>query len=207
MDGPHLKDGKVRLYKREQNKKWQARIKLSNGVWKRITIGESDLDQASRIACDKYEEYRVLKKKNIIFESRRFKDVAGIAITEMQKELESGYGKKSFIDYIQALNRYFIPYFGNTYLNNIDYRALQQSISGISKSLAGSSHFIAQPVYSKLDFGRLIFAIHPHRSIYKNLLQPKPRVLGTYRHSLEAIQSAFLIFIAVFNGPGFSPSD
>ena len=44
----------------------------------------------------------------------------------MEKELDAGYGKKSFRDYIQALNNYFIPHFTNTYINNIDFKKIKE---------------------------------------------------------------------------------
>ncbi|MGV7222423.1 MAG: tyrosine-type recombinase/integrase [Nitrospinales bacterium] len=119
------RDGKVYLYRRENSRRWQARIKLKNGKWKRISTGKNDLNEAAKIACEQYDEFRVLQKRNLIFESRSFKDVAKIAIKEMQKELDSGYGKKSFVDYIQALNKYFIPYFGKTHVCNIDIKSIK----------------------------------------------------------------------------------
>jgi len=126
MDQTHHREGNVYLYKRENSKKWQARVKLKNGKWKRIATGETDLNEASKFACDEYDEIRVLQKNNLILESRKFKDVAKIAINEMQKELDAGYGKKSFRDYIQAINNYLIPFFGNSYVSNVDYKSLKK---------------------------------------------------------------------------------
>ena len=44
----------------------------------------------------------------------------------MQTELDSGYGKKSFVDYISALKNYFIPYFQNIHIDSIDYKKLKE---------------------------------------------------------------------------------
>ena len=121
-----FREGNVVLYIRERSKKFQARLKMENEKWKRISTGESNLKKASVIACEKYDELRFKIKNEIIVDTRRFKDVAQLAISEMEKELESGYGKKSFVDYIQALNNYFIPYFNNTHINTIDYKKLKE---------------------------------------------------------------------------------
>ena len=121
-----FREGNVVLYIRERSKKFQARLKMENDKWKRISTGESNLKKASLIACEKYDELRFKIKNKIIVDTRRFKDVAQLAISEMEKELESGYGKKSFVDYIQALNNYFIPYFNNTHINTIDYKKLKE---------------------------------------------------------------------------------
>jgi hypothetical protein len=121
-----FQDGNVILYTRDRSKYYQARIKLQNNKWKRISTGETDLKIASSIACQKYDEIKVLKKRKIAIDTRKFKGVAEIAIREMQEELDAGYGKKIFIDYIQALNNYFIPYFKNHNIDNIDYKRLKE---------------------------------------------------------------------------------
>ncbi|MCF8721614.1 tyrosine-type recombinase/integrase [Nitrospina gracilis] len=126
MERIRFRDGNVYLYKRENSRRWQARIKLKNGKWKRISTKQANLKDASEIACNLHDEYRVLQKHNVVLESRRFVDAARISIKEMEQELQAGYGKKSYLDYIQAINRYFIPYFGNTLIANIDFTAIKK---------------------------------------------------------------------------------
>ncbi len=118
MEERHYRDGNVFLFLRENTKNYQARMKIK-GKWKRFTTGVPDIKEASRIACERYDEARVLSKKNIVIDTRRFKGVAELAITEMNTELNSGYGKKSFVDYIQALNNYFIPFFKHMNVDTI----------------------------------------------------------------------------------------
>ena len=81
---------------------------------------------AGKNACEQYDELKFKLKHQIPVNPKRFKDVAKITISEMEKELALGFGKKSYVDYISALNRYFIPFFGNTYLDNIDYTKLKE---------------------------------------------------------------------------------
>jgi len=126
MKEMHLREGNVVLYVRERSKRYQARIKLANNKWKRISTGESDLEKASQIACEKYDEIKFKVKNKIALDTRRFKDVARLAISEMQTELDAGYGKKSFVDYISALKNYFIPYFQNIHLDSINYKKLKE---------------------------------------------------------------------------------
>ena len=104
MDETHYRDGNVVLFRRSDSKKYQARIKLDNGKWKRFGTGSEVIKEASSIACERFDEIKVLSKRNLAIDTRRFKDVAELAISEMQKELDSGYGKKSYLDYIQSLN-------------------------------------------------------------------------------------------------------
>ena len=125
MTERHYREGNVFLFLRENTKNYQARMKIK-GKWKRFTTGTPDIKEASRMACERYDEARVLSKKNIVIDTRRFKGVAELAIKEMNAELNSGYGKKSYRDYIQALNNYFIPYFKNMNVDSIDYKRLKE---------------------------------------------------------------------------------
>ena len=126
MKNTHYRDGNVVLFLRSDSERYQARCKLPNGKWKRFATGENNIKKASRIACDKYDELKVLSKRKIAFDTRRFSDVAKLAIREMETELDAGYGKKSFVDYISALGNYFIPYFGNINIDTIDYKKLKE---------------------------------------------------------------------------------
>ena len=44
-----FREGNVVLYIRERSKKFQARLKMENDKWKRISTGESNLKKASLI--------------------------------------------------------------------------------------------------------------------------------------------------------------
>ena len=107
MKNTRYRDGNVVLFLRSDSERHQARCKLPTGKWKRFATGESNIKKASRIACDKYDELKVLSKRKIAFDTRRFSDVAKLAIREMETELDAGYGKKSFVDYISALENYY----------------------------------------------------------------------------------------------------
>jgi integrase len=99
---------------------------LPNGKWKRISTKRNNVEDASKVACEKYDEVRFLSSKNLPIESKQFKDVAKLAIKEMQSELDAGYGKKTFYHYIGAIDRYLIPFFGTTYISNIDFKKMKE---------------------------------------------------------------------------------
>ncbi len=122
----HYRDGNVVLYKRERSNKYQARVKLPNGKWKRISTKKIDVRLAMEIACNQYDEIRFKIKHDIPINTKRFTAVADLAIKDMQNELDKGYGKKTYLHYIGALERYMIPYFGNTHIDTIDYKKLQE---------------------------------------------------------------------------------
>lgn len=122
----HLRDGEVVLYKRSNIPRWQARYKLSNGEWRRISTKTLHLDRAKAIATDAYDRARFLHKEGLPDVTRRFDSVARLAINEMQTALDIGRGKKTYIHYIQAINRYLIPFFGKRHIDNIGYEDFEQ---------------------------------------------------------------------------------
>jgi len=122
----HYRNGAVVLFKRKRSKLWQARLKIGSGPkgWKRISTGEADIERASTIACEHYDEYRFRVKHNLSPDSRRFAHCATIAIKEMETAMVSGYGKRIFSDYIAAINNYLTPFFGRKNIDTIDYHSL-----------------------------------------------------------------------------------
>jgi integrase len=122
----HYRDGNVVLYKRDRSNKWQARVKLPNGKWKRISTKKNDIKFAKEIACDQYDDFRFKVKNKLPLDTKRFSIVADLAIKDMQKELDAGQGKETYHHYIGAIERYLIPFFGNTHIDNIDYMKLKE---------------------------------------------------------------------------------
>ena len=75
---------------------------------------------------DLYMEAHYRKKIGVAARSKRFRDVTKMAIERMEKALEAGEGRKSYVDYIQVTNKYLVPYFGNRRLDTIDYKGLKE---------------------------------------------------------------------------------
>jgi integrase len=119
VDSIKLRDGEVVLYKRKASNRWQARFKLPDNTWHRITTKRTSIDEASRIATEAYDQARFMHKAGINVVSRRFRDVAELAIKQMDTETDNGVGKVIYKDYKQAINTYLIPYFGNKQVDAI----------------------------------------------------------------------------------------
>ena len=56
--------------------------------------------------------------------TRKFADVAKHAIHRMETEIREGVGKQAYRDYVQALNKWLIPYFGTTDIAKLDLAAV-----------------------------------------------------------------------------------
>lgn len=86
----------------------------------------ADLDRAKSIAKDAYMDAKYRAKLGVPAVSRRFDAVAKIAIKDMQDALDAGHGKKTYVTYIQVLERWLIPFFKGKYIDNIDVHDLDQ---------------------------------------------------------------------------------
>lgn len=121
-----LRDGEVVLYKRKDSDKWQARFLTPNRTWQRISTKKVRIDDAKVVACEEYDRARFRDDEGLIAVSRRFRDVAKLAIQRMDLETASGRGKVAYKDYQQVIHKYLIPYFGSTHIDKIDVPKMQQ---------------------------------------------------------------------------------
>ncbi|MDB3922233.1 hypothetical protein N9363_09820 [Paracoccaceae bacterium] len=117
-------DGEVRIHRRERSRRWQAAFSI-DGKAIRISTGKRDLEEAKDIARDTYLEYKFRHKNDLPVITKKFADVARLAIADMRKQLDAGLGKKVYADYIVCIERYLIPYFGSQYVSSIYYDRLK----------------------------------------------------------------------------------
>ena len=124
-DDTHLiLDGEVRVYRRERSKRWQVAFVI-DGHTIRISTGKRDLAEAKEYARDTFLEYKFRHKNDLPVVTKKFSDVAKLAIVDMRKQLDAGLGRKVFADYIVCIERYLIPFFGAQYVTSIDYQKIQ----------------------------------------------------------------------------------
>ena len=104
---------------------WQVRFTFGNSDWHCRSTKKTDRNDAVHKA---YEIFHSNKGKHDegmhIKNNKQFKKVAELCIERMELDMENG-GKKTQRDYIQALNKYHIPYFDKTPINQIDFTMLQ----------------------------------------------------------------------------------
>lgn len=114
-----LRDGEVVLYRRPESQRWQARFKLPDNTWHRITTKRTNIEEASRVATEEYDRARFLHSAGINAISRRFRDVAELAIKQMDDDIALGTGKVIYKDYKQVIRDYLIPFFGRLQIDKI----------------------------------------------------------------------------------------
>jgi integrase len=122
----HLRDGEVVLYRRENSGKWQARYKLGDKKWHRISTKEKNIEYASKVATEAYDRARFLADEDVVITSKKFGAVAKAVVDKLQAELEGGGGKSVYYTYITVINKYLIPFFKNYNVNSITYEALTE---------------------------------------------------------------------------------
>jgi integrase len=107
-----LMDGKVLLYKRPQSVQWQVRFKLANNKWHSTTTNTDDIEQAKINAIVIIETVKIKTDAGLAITTRTFKQIALDEIANMSKALVNNIGRRCYRDYIFAINKYLIPFFG-----------------------------------------------------------------------------------------------
>ena len=111
------------IYRRERSSVWQCRYKV-DGTWLRASTKETQLSKAKEAAKRLLIKAEIRKHDNLPVVTRKFRDVAKLAIKRMEEELTNGTGKVSYKDYIRVTNEYLIPALGKRNITSIDYAAL-----------------------------------------------------------------------------------
>jgi len=112
------------LYQREHSQVWQCRYKVAN-KWLRATTKETKFDLAVNRAKELLIEAEIRHRSGIPVVTKRFKDIAELAIDRMERDLKGGMGKVIYKDYIRIIREHFIPSLGQRLITNIDYDALE----------------------------------------------------------------------------------
>ena len=118
-----ITENELVVYRRERSSIWQCRYKV-DGVWQRASTKERKLKEAKEVAKAIKIRAEIRKHDNLPVITRKFRDVAKLAVQRMEQKLANGDGKVSYKDYIRIINEYLIPILGNRLITNIDSTAL-----------------------------------------------------------------------------------
>jgi len=113
------------VYRRERSSIWQCRYKV-DGIWQRASTKERELKKAKARANELRLEAEIRKRSNLPVITRKFRDVARLAVERLEHEIAIGKGKRSYTDYIRVINDYLIPILGRKAITSIDYQALDE---------------------------------------------------------------------------------
>jgi integrase len=121
----HILEGRATLYKRPTTPIWFVRYK-ADGKWLRSTTKQADLNAAKLAAVDIVTNAWFRVRNDLPIVNKRFKHVANLAIKRMQDLLDNGQGKVTYRHYIQAINKYLIPYLAQHNIDKVDFALLNR---------------------------------------------------------------------------------
>lgn len=124
-DTVHILEGKATLFKRPLTPHWHVRFK-AHGKWERVSTKCEKLNEAKSKAVDIVTNAWFREKNNLPVVNKRFKSVARLAIRRMEDLQKADRGKATYKTYIQCLERYHIPFFGNHNIDRIDAALLNE---------------------------------------------------------------------------------
>ena len=127
-------EGDITLTKRLGSNAWQARYKIGN-KWMRITTGHDDLDKAKKAAKDAYLRAKFREAEGLPIVNKRFDAVARLTKNKLLAALAANEGKVIYKDYITAIDRYLIPFFGNYDISSLNYSLIKQFAEWRDKKL------------------------------------------------------------------------
>lgn len=113
------------VYKRPDTDVWQCRFKVG-GEWIVRSTKERDLNSAKEAAHRLMLKAEVRIEQNYTPATKKFKDVAKLALKEMETKTASGDGKISYEQYKRIIEDFLIPFFGNRDIDNITPKVLQE---------------------------------------------------------------------------------
>lgn len=117
-DTHQLIDRELIIYKRPDSVHWQCRYKLDE-KWYHVTTKESELPKAKAKAHRILIAAEVRKEQDLPVVSKKFRDVAMLAVKRMDDETSAGKATVSYEQYKRIIKDFLIPYFGSKNINNI----------------------------------------------------------------------------------------
>ena len=117
----HMRDGEVVLYRRVNSPVWQSRYKLQDGSWHRASTRKMSVEHAVKAACTMYDEARFRQSLGLAQTAQSFAGLAQTTVQDLRSEMDAGRGKSVYASYITCIEKYFIPYFGDKRLEQLQH--------------------------------------------------------------------------------------
>jgi hypothetical protein len=78
------------------------------------------------VACDRYDEARYRERLGLAPTHKSFEAIAQTCVQDLRREMSAGAGKRVYTAYIGVIERYFIPFFGQRYLNTLTAKDISE---------------------------------------------------------------------------------
>ena len=113
------------VYLRPGSTVWQCRFKVE-GIWLVKSTKKKQLSDAIKAAYVLLASAQVRVEQNFSVATKKFKDVAKLALKAMEDRNEAGDGRVSYAQYTRIINDFLIPFFGKRDVDSINAKALQE---------------------------------------------------------------------------------
>lgn len=129
-------DQTATLFKRPRSSNWQVRFKLPSSGWHAVSTGRTDLASAKPAGIEIQQHVLAQLAAGESISKKTFGAVAEEEIAAMQRALDNGRAPTTFRDYLFAINKYLIPFFGRLPIASIrdetieDFAAWRESTMG-----------------------------------------------------------------------------
>ena len=124
-DTKFILDGRATLFRRPRSLLWQVRFEV-DGRWVHFTTGTDSLAEAKDTAFEFFFDAWYKSRNHIPVVTKNFKQVATQVIADLEQLLNTAQGKVTYRDYIWALQKYMIPFFGKYQFPDITPDLLKQ---------------------------------------------------------------------------------
>jgi hypothetical protein len=102
------------VFRRVDSPLWQFRYCIRNGAWHRQSTKKASLELAVAVACEAYDLARFRQKLGLAHTARSFAQIAAVTLEELRRQIDAARGKTAADSYVSCIERYFLPYFGDT---------------------------------------------------------------------------------------------
>lgn len=118
----------IRLVRRSDTKRWQAHYKVDAlGLWIRKATGTDDLEKAKLKATKFWSKAQDLAEEGYPVISKKFKAVAEVVLRDLERKVAADKKRRgSNNDYISAINRHLVPFFGSYNVDRINQQVFSQ---------------------------------------------------------------------------------
>lgn len=114
-----LIERKLVVYQRPTTDIWQCRYTVDGKKWHCKSTGERDLKDAIPKAHEILIGARILKERNLPVVSKKFSDIAKLAVQKMDDNVGYEAGSDSFPQYKRIINDFLVPFFGKKHVDSI----------------------------------------------------------------------------------------
>ena len=122
----HLRDGELVLYRRSRSLLYQCRYRLADGSWVRQTTGKAALEHAIVRACDIYDEARYRQRLGLAHRTHSVAQIAAVCCAALRQQIDAKGKKSALNDYVSIIERYFVPYFGDSQLETLSHTDVRE---------------------------------------------------------------------------------